>query len=292
MWRASIKKIISILLCSILLCGCATEQEVVEKEKKPVEIIEPEMEPEMLSFVDVYQKEYEIAINPNVTRCIYEKDAFLLSNGRMSYKGEEYIHRLGIDVSKYQGDIDWKKVKADGVEFAFIRLGFRGYGEEGTLNLDDKFEQNLRGATDAGVDVGVYFFAQAINEEEAIEEAEFVLKHLEGYELQMPIVYDPETIQDDEARTDFVSGEQFSKNTAIFCQTIEKAGYNSMVYCNMVWQAYMLDLEELSEYPIWYADYERYPQTPYHFEVWQYSEEGTVDGIDGNVDLNIQLMKK
>ncbi len=292
MSMTSIKKIISILLCSILLCGCATEQEVVEEKKKPVEIVELDMEPEMISFVDVYQKEYEIAINPNVTKCIYEKDAFSLSNGRMSYGGQGYTYRLGIDVSKYQGDIDWQKVKADGVEFAFIRLGFRGYGEEGTLNLDDKFEQNLREAAAAGIDVGVYFFAQAINEEEAVEEAEFVLDHLEGYDLQMPIVYDPETIQDDEARTDFVSGEQFAKNTAAFCETIEAAGYKSMFYCNMVWQAYKLELEELSKYPIWYADYERYPQTPYHFEIWQYSDEGTVDGIEGSVDLNIQMIKE
>lgn len=140
--------------------------------------------------------------------------------------------------------------------------------------------------------MGVYFFSQAVNEEEAKEEADFVLEHLKGKELQMPVVYDPEHILEDEARTDGVTGEQFTQNAKVFCKEIEEAGYDAMIYSNMLWEAYELDLKVLEEYPIWYADYELKPQTPYRFEFWQYTNQGAVDGIEGETDLNIQLIKQ
>lgn len=248
--------------------------------------------PTMLEFVDVHGEIHQMEVNSNVAPNLYDNQGFLHNGNRMSYGGEDYSYRLGIDVSHYQGEIDWQKVKAAGIEFVFVRLGYRGYGQEGVLKLDTNFEKNMKGARAAGLDVGVYFFAQAVNETEAVEEAEFVLEHLMEYDLQMPIVYDPESILHEEARTDNVTEEQFTKNTKAFCETIEKSGYDAMIYCNMTWQAFKLDLEELEEYPIWYADYEEYPQTPYHFDIWQYSNEGTVDGIQGNVDLNIQMIKK
>lgn len=117
--------------------------------------------------------------------------------------------------------------------------------------------------------------------------------HIEGLqELQMPVVYDPEHILEDEARTDGVTGEQFTQNAKVFCKEIEEAGYDAMIYSNMLWEAYELDLEKLLDYPVWYADYEELPQTPYRFSMWQYSSTGSVPGIEGNVDLNIQLLKK
>jgi GH25 family lysozyme M1 (1,4-beta-N-acetylmuramidase) len=199
---------------------------------------------------------------------------------------------LGVDVSHHQHYIDWEKVKAQGYEFAILRIGYRGYGKTGSLNRDKEFERNLQNAHAAGLDVGVYFFAQAINEEEAREEAELVLEILNGRSLELPVVYDPESILDAEARTDNVSGEQFTKNTQVFCEIIKNAGYEPMVYSNMLWEAYELDLTQLQGIPVWYADYEPLPQTPYHFEYWQYTNEGTVDGISGGVDLNIQMMLK
>lgn len=216
----------------------------------------------------------------------------LIKEGKMIYKDDKYSSRLGVDVSHHQGKIDWEKVKEDGYEFAIIRIGYRGYGTEGTLNLDNRFHENIKDAQRAGLDVGVYFFAQAINEEEALEEAEFVLKHLKGYELDLPVAYDPESILYDEARTDDVTGEQFTKNAKVFCKRIRKAGYEPMIYSNMLWEAYELDLKKLSDYPIWYADYEPLPQTPYDFVMWQYTSSGTVDGIKGRVDLNIQFVGK
>lgn len=217
----------------------------------------------------------------------------ILRKGKLEFvEKNKKDKRLGVDVSVFQGDIDWEQVKAAGYEFAILRIGYRGYGEEGTLNADEKFEQNLENARKAGIDVGVYFFSQAVNEEEAKEEADFVLEHLKGKELQMPVVYDPEHILEDEARTDGVTGEQFTQNAKVFCKEIEEAGYDAMIYSNMLWEAYELDLEKLLDYPVWYADYEELPQTPYRFSMWQYSSTGSVTGIEGNVDLNIQLLKK
>lgn len=243
-----------------------------------------------LDFVDVYGEQYRVQIDPNVESHNYNPEAFKLQGDRMSYEDDAaYKYRLGLDVSYYQGDIDWEKVKADGFDFVFIRIGYRGY-DEGLLHPDAAFEDYIEGAQEAGLDAGVYFFSQAISEEEAEEEAKFVLEILEGHELQLPVVYDPESILGKKARTDSVTGEQFTKNTARFCAEIEAAGYEPMIYSNMLWEAYNFDLEELSDYEIWYADYEAQPQTPYHFTFWQYYNKGDVDGIGTEVDLNIQLI--
>lgn len=249
-------------------------------------------EEKILEFVDAFGNPYKVKINPDIARKKYRDKNFSYKEGKMIYKDDKYSSRLGVDVSHHQGKIDWEKVKEDGYEFAIIRIGYRGYGTEGTLNLDNRFHENIKDAQRAGLDVGVYFFAQAINEEEALEEAEFVLKHLKGYKLELPVAYDPESILYDEARTDDVTGEQFTKNAKVFCKRIRKAGYEPMIYSNMLWEAYELDLEKLSDYPIWYADYEPLPQTPYDFVMWQYTSSGTVNGIKGRVDLNIQFVGK
>ena len=220
-----------------------------------------------LDFVDAHGECYTVEINEAVAKNPYDNALFAKTENKISYEDDKYTSRLGVDVSVFQGDIDWEQVKAAGYEFAILRIGYRGYGEEGTLNADEKFEQNLKNARKAGMDVGVYFFSQAVNE----EESDFVLEHLKGQELQMPVVYDPEHILEDEARTDGVTGEQFTQNAKVFCKAIEEAGYDAMIYSNMLWEAYELDLEKLSDYPVWYADYEELPQPPYRFSMWQYS---------------------
>lgn len=291
------KGLLLIAAVILLVTGCAEDSETKAEDTKKEDDVETAVsgetaeQPEILDFVDVYGKEYQVEINPDIEKHTYDMEAFVHDGDRLSYTDKDaYEYRLGVDVSKHQGTIDWEKVKAEGYEFAIIRVGYRGYGEEGLVCLDERFHENIQGAQAAGLDVGVYFFAQAINEEEAREEAEFVLENIEGYELQLPVVYDPESILDDVARTDNVSGEQFTANTVEFCRIIKEAGYQPMIYSNMLWEAYELDLEQLSEYPIWYADYEPLPQTPYHFEYWQYTNSGYVDGIEGRTDLNIQLI--
>lgn len=267
------------------------ERYVSEETNEVSEITAQIEEPAILEFVDVFGQKYETVINENVPKTIYD-DGFYIDNDRLCYEDDKYVSRAGIDVSNHLGKINWEKVKADGFEFAIIRLGYRGYGKEGNIKIDKYFKRNIEGAQKAGLDVGVYFFAQAINEEEAIEEAQFVIDNLDGYELQLPVVYDPESILDAPARTDDVSGEQFTNNTLRFCSMIQEAGYQPMVYSNMLWEAFELDLEKLGDIPIWYADYEPLPQTPYKYDMLQYSNTGTVSGIGTGVDLDIQFLKK
>ena len=293
------------IMLAFLLAGCEQTEPVkalvdeveTQEEQQVAHLEEEEMTYSMLDlekewvFVDGMGLEYEMVVDYKANLNTYSEKGYYYENKRPCYDGKGYTYRHGVDVSYYQEDIDWERVREDGIEFAIIRLGYRGYGAAGTLNLDPRYEQYIQGAKDAGLDVGVYFFAQAINEQEAVEEAEFVLQHLNGRELEMPIVYDPETVLEDGARTTGVSREQFTKNAIAFCERIKEAGYQPMIYCNMLWQAFELDMSELTEYPIWYADYEPYPQTPYHFEIWQFTQKGSVDGIKGNVDINLQLIE-
>lgn len=255
--------------------------------------------PVILDFVDAHGNSYQVDVRADWEKHNYAPECFVREGDVLSYSSESdgITSQIGVDVSYYQGKIDWDKVKAAGYEFAFIRIGFRGYGEAGKLCPDKRYEENLKGAMDAGLDVGVYFFSQAISEEEAVEEAEYVLQLLEEADvsvsqLTLPVVFDPENILNDVARTDNVTGEQFTKNAIAFCERIKAAGCDAMVYSNMLWEAYKLDLGALSDYPVWYADYEEYPQTPYAFDFWQYSESAHVDGISEAVDVNIRMIQE
>ena len=243
-----------------------------------------------VDLLEVAGEAYSTLFNSSYPRMKYNQQAFSPGeNGRMQYAGEDYVLRHGIDVSEFNGEIDWEKVKADGFDFAFIRLGYRGYGE-GDMYEDAYFAQNLAGAQAAGMDIGVYFFAQAVSEEEAEEEARYVLDKLQGTKLQMPVIYDVEPIRTDDARTDDVTGQQFTKNTAAFCRVIEENGYQAGYYANLKWEVFMLNMNELKDYLVWYAGYAEKPLTAYDFSIWQYSDQGNVDGIETNVDLDVQMI--
>lgn len=222
-----------------------------------------------------------LALNPYVN-----SDFQVDENGIVEYNDGIVTSKKGIDVSKFQGNIDWSRVKADGVEYAFIRAGYRGYGS-GKMVTDDTFEDNIKGATSNGVDVGVYFFSQAVNEEEAIEEANYVLEAIEGYEVNYPIVIDIEEVTDSDARTAGLTKEQWTKNCIAFCETIQAAGYTPMIYGNLKTFFIMLDMEQLEEYDKWFAYYDTPVYFPYKFTIWQYTAKGSVDGISEDVDLNV-----
>lgn len=192
----------------------------------------------------------------------------------------------GIDVSKYQGDIDWQAVKADGVEYAFVRLGLRGYGS-GKLVLDENFDDNMRGANEAGVMAGAYFFTQAITVDEAREEAQFVLENLADYDVPYPVVFDVEMIVGDKGRANGLTMQERTDITIAFCEAIREAGYTPMIYGNVKCFTKMLDMTRLESYDKWYAFYDDYMYFPYAVSVWQYTEKGSVDGIEGKVDMNI-----
>lgn len=214
----------------------------------------------------------------------------ILDNGEYQYltDGKVTSHK-GIDVSKHQGVIDWNLVAQDGVEFAFIRLGYRAYGSKGTLILDEMFHTNIQQAQAAGVKVGVYLFSQAINETEIDEEVQLVLDNIASYKLDCPVVFDVEMISGDDGRMDNLTPEERTKLTLRFCEKIEQAGYRPMIYHNTEMAAIRVDYAALEAYDKWYASYNKRIFFPYEFKIWQYSSKGSVQGIKGNVDLNISF---
>lgn len=295
------RTMIPVLVCLLLLAiSAAGGQQMAEKKEQDSATgirIEEKDGKEYFVFQDVKENSYRAELLENVPKNIYDFSCLSTDEdtGLKKYNDEKngITSKMGIDVSEFQGgDIDWKQVKDSGIEFVIVRVGYRAYGESGELVKDAMFEQNIEGALEAGLEVGVFFFSQAITPGEAVEEAEFVLDLIRPYKITGPVVYDTEEIKGDTARTDGNTRQEFTNYCKVFCDTVEHAGYDSMIYANMKWMAFTLDMEELTDYDFWYADYHELPQNPYDYAIWQYSETGAVPGINANVDLNIWFEKE
>lgn len=196
--------------------------------------------------------------------------------------------QLGIDVSKWQKEIDWELVAAEGVDFAIIRCGYRG-SSSGYLVEDPYFAKNIKGATEAGIKVGVYFFTQAVSTVEAVEEASMVVSLLGDYALDYPIFIDTEGAGGN-GRADGLDVDTRTAICETFCKTIENAGYKSGVYASRSWYYTKLNTDKLNDYTIWLAEYRQTPLYDDHYEMWQYTSKGSVAGIEGNVDLNVSYL--
>ncbi|MCR4945192.1 MAG: hypothetical protein K5986_12325 [Clostridium sp.] len=226
---------------------------------------------------------------------------FVYDGDVLTYNDNNFTSRLGIDVSSYQGTIDWHKVREAGVKFAFIRLGYRGYGEEGNISLDKQFEYNLENALAEGIDVGVYFFSQALDEDEAREEAEFVISTLKEYGLdnetgiKLPVAYDLITATDMGGRTNDLTLEEYAGNAQAFCRTMSQASYQTTIAFNEdQWPDLKNELGSLSLYSFWYGNYNITDQVmpPFTYDFLQFSNKGKVPGIDTDVDMDIQILKR
>lgn len=194
-----------------------------------------------------------------------------------------------IDVSKFQGDIDWQRVKDDGVEAAYIRLGYRGYSS-GEIVVDEKYEDNISACNELGIDCGVYFFTEAVNEEEAREEADFCIENLGEYSTALPIAIDVEESANlSKSRTKDLSKEQRTLNVIAFCERIREKGYEPIIYGNLKSLMIMMDISSLEDYDKWFAYYHYPLRFPYKIKMWQYSATRKVDGIEGDVDLNLMF---
>ena len=231
---------------------------------------------------------HELDILEGVPVNRYEPEKFSTdSRGRVDYQGAGYEVLTGIDVSAHQGSVQWDRVAADGIDYAMLRIGYRGYGSSGVLKSDDCFEANLKGVQQAGLGVGVYFFSQAVSVEEARQEARYVLERLGGRKLDFPVVFDWEYIGHDTARTDGVKGPLITEMALAFCEEIRKGGYEPMVYTNQHLGYLEYDLRKLSGLPLWLAEYNSRPGFYYDFSMWQYTEKGHVDGVQGKADLDL-----
>jgi len=225
----------------------------------------------------------DFSIFPDVPRNTFDKNLFRYRDGYLSYPDA----KLGVDVSSHQDDIDWKKVRRAGVEFAIIRAAYRGY-TDGGLNMDPMFRENLKGAMEAGLKVGVYVFSQAITVEEARQEAQLVLEALDGSALDLPVFFDWEYVEG-KSRTAAMSGPEITEFALAFCSEIEKSGYRSGVYFNVSLGYTALNLSSLKDRAFWLAQYQESPDFIFGFQFLQYTDGGSVPGIDGNVDLNLML---
>lgn len=195
----------------------------------------------------------------------------------------------GIDVSSYQGEVDWHQVAEAGVDFAIIRLGYRGY-ESGKL-VEDKFaRQNLEGAAEAGIQLGVYFFSQALNPNEAREEARFVLDMIDPYEIAMPVVFDWEHVNSETARTNGMNPYAATDCAQAFLEVIDEAGYWPMMYFNSFQSRKLFYLDQLMDYDFWLALYSDRMSFPYKVDMWQYTCTGTIPGVIGDVDVNVLFL--
>ena len=212
-----------------------------------------------------------------------------------AYIGADYLTRRGVDVSEHQQEIDWAAVKDSGVDFAIIRAGYRGYGEAGRLHADAFFDANMTGALSSGLDVGIYFFSQATGPAEANEEASFLLGLLDDYPpetLALPVFYDWEAIGSEAARTDGMDGETVTACALAFCRHMAAAGYRAGVYAYRQLGYYIYDLGILADYDLWIGAPGPYPDFYYSHPLWQYSFQGEVPGIDGDVDLDLLFLEK
>ncbi len=225
-----------------------------------------------------------VAANP------WTEEDFVFIGGRPVYLHEDYETRVGIDVSEHQHEIDWAQVSRANLDYAYIRIGRRGY-TEGGLFEDPYFRNNILGARSAGLDVGVYFFSQAINVGEAIEEARFVLDLLKDYSVDLPVVFDWEKITSADSRTRELPVETRTDCAIAFCETIKNAGYTPAIYFNRNIGYYGYDLSRLTDYEFWFALPEAsYPSFYYAIDSWQYSFAEHIPGIDMDTDMNLMFI--
>ena len=233
-----------------------------------------------------------VTLNPYLKKNTYDMTKMEDKAGLKRYmENGKKISYVGVDISKQNGDVNFTSMKAAGVDYVMIRLGGRGYGT-GQITLDEKFKQNIEGAVAAGLDVGVYFYSQAISQEEAVQELNFVVQNLEPYRanVKYPIAFDMEFVANDAARIDNLSKDEKTNIATSFLEGVKNAGYVPMLYGDKEWLIKEVDLARLQSYDVWLAQEQELPDYPYQFTMWQYSTEGVVNGVTGDANLNISFV--
>ena len=229
-------------------------------------------------------------ISGDIAKNDYDLENSLVNeNGLLSYKDNKREAIRGVDLSKYNGDVDFGKLKDNGIRFAMLRLGSRGYGT-GKITLDEKFVEYAQNAQVAGIQIGAYFYSQAVNETEAVEEANYIVGAVSGFGVKYPIAIDIEKVEGDEARTDKLTIEERTAVVKMFCDAVKGYGYKPVIYATTDMLVTGLDLKELADYDVWLADYDIPTDYPYRFSMWQYNKKGRIDGITGDIDLDLSFI--
>jgi len=302
------KKITAILLCIVILIGtvgCVGPGEVPQKDESTVTENESEVKKDDLTQVSISDVEaladnsgsmWELMCKLFPDYLIFkdEKGNFTKHKVNKNLKLDTYDWSSlagtwkGIDVSKYQGTIAWDKVKEFGIQYAIIRVGYRGY-TQGTFQEDPKFAENITGALENDIPVGVYFVTKAVNAEEGKEEAQYVLEKIKPYKVTWPVVIDIEPSNNIEDRTAVLSAAERTDAVLAFCEEIKNAGYVPMIYGGIGTFMKYLEFERLEGIEKWFAMYFNQPYLRYEFGIWQATESGNVLGINGNVDIDYSI---
>lgn len=280
--------IVCLFLCIsiVLSCVVVAQKSIIKTERNQSE--NSVKAGERIYINDNHLGQTWLAAIEGLEKNTYSEQNFVSDETFKYYKEDDKITSYcGVDVSSFQGEIDWEELKKQGVDFAMLRVGGRGY-TEGDIYEDEMFETNAQNAHKAGIKVGAYFFSQALNKDEAIEEAQFVIDKISDYQIDYPVAFDWEIIGTSEARTDEVGVEELTLSAKAFCDEIEKAGYTPMIYSNDRSFYYKYDLSYLKGIDLWLVDYESlYPPFYYNYTMWQYTYTGQIDGVSGDVDINI-----
>lgn len=265
-------------------------QKLLEEEQKKLEEEDLSEGGTKTMIVRPDGTEQWIMINSYLNKNTYQEAGFVYEEPVMKYfdNGAKASY-LGVDISKENGTVDFKKLKKDGVDFVMVRIGYRGY-ESGNIILDEEYFDNIQLANEAGLAVGVYFESQATTVEEALEEAEFVITNLIEMRVTYPVVFDLGLVSNDTSRIDNIPKTQLTEITNAFCERVKEVGYKPMVYGNKYWLLRKIDLTMLGDYDIWLSQSGELPDYPYEFAMWQYTNTGSVSGISGDVNMNISFI--
>ena len=226
---------------------------------------------------DVAKNDYDFANN------------LLNDGGDLTYKDGKREAIKGVDLSKYNGAVDFTKLKDNGIGFVMLRLGSRGYGT-GKITLDEKFVEYAQNAQLAGLQIGAYFYSQAINENEAVEEVNYIIGAISGFNVKYPVAIDIEKVEGDEARTDKLTDKERTAVVKSFCDTVKGYGYKPIIYATREMLIAGLDLAELGDYDVWLSDENIPTDYPYRFSMWQYNKKGRIDGITGDIDFDMSFI--
>ena len=233
-----------------------------------------------------------VLISPYLSKNTYDYTNLEDKAGLKRYlENDKEISYVGVDISQQTGSVNFESLKAAGIDYVMIRLGARGYST-GQITVDEKFHENIEGAAAAGLDVGVYFYSQAVSADEAVQEASVVIQNLEPYKasVRYPVAFDMSLVGSDQARSDGLSRDDRTTVAAAFLETVSAAGYTPMVYGDKEWLIKEVDLTRLQQYDIWLAQEQDIPDYPYRFAMWQYTTSGTVNGIRGDANLNLSFI--
>ena len=263
-----------------------SEKEVRETEETETEP-DPSTDGKHTKLVTEDGTEEWVSINPYLTRNTYDLSGLVYQYPIMKYyEDSEKVSSVGVRVSADDGDINFKKLKKAGVDFAMIRLGSRGYGS-GNVMADEMFYENVNKATEAGMDIGVTFFSQAVTEDEAREEAYRVIEGLQGFSIVYPVVFDMEYVKNDTARVQGLSKDDKTKVATAFLEEIKAAGFKPMIYGDKEWMIRKLDLSRLIGYDVWLSQEADTPDYPYKYTMWEYTKSAKMEGLEEPAALSI-----